>query len=169
MTPVDLKTRDQAAVEGALPALMMFLMMEQCKKLGIEVRADVLHNLNQAAVVPLSRLDALSVSRVAKRVDETATTLLRDLHADDPREALYVCAMFALLLVEEGRIFDKGNQAVLVALLLMEDVKDEEADVNGFRPVWLVNEKKWKSAAGKLLNRAMIMGLYMEGVMQLTA
>jgi hypothetical protein len=120
-------------------------------------------------VVPLAKLDALSISRVAKRVDEVATTLLRDLSADDPREALYVCAMFALLLVEEDRVFDKGNQAVLVALLLMEDVKDEEPDVDGFRPVWMVNEKKWKAAAGKLLNRAMIMGLYSQGIMKLTA
>ena len=163
-----LKARDQTAVERALPGLMMFVMMEQCTKVGVEMRADVTHKLNMASAAPLAKLDTLSISRVAKRVDDTAATLLRDLTADDPREALYVCAMFALLLVEEGRLDDKTNMAVLVALLLIDDVKDEEPDENGFRPVWTVNEKRWKDAAGKLMVRANIMGLY-QRPMQLIA
>ena len=160
MKPDDLKARDQRVIERALPALMLFLMMEQCKKIGLEMRADVMRHLNMASAAPLAELDTLSVSRVAKRVDEMATTLLRDLNPGDPRHGLYCCAMFALLLVDEGRIADKGNQAVLVSLLLIEDVKDEEPDINGFRPVWIVNEKKWKDEAKKMLNRALIMGLY---------
>jgi hypothetical protein len=164
-----LRQRDRLAVERALPGLMMFLMMEQCKKIGMEMRADVMGKLNIASAAPFSRLDDFSISRVAKRTDDMATTLLRDTPADDPREGLYITAMFALVLVEEGRMDDKANMAVLVALLLMEDVKDEEPDANGFRPVWTANESKWKAAAKQLLTRAMIMGLYQASYMQLIA
>jgi hypothetical protein len=162
MTPYDLKTRDQRVIERALPALMLFLMMEDCKRIGMEARADVLHHLNAASAAPFAELDMLSISRVAKRTDDMAKTLLRDLNADDPRHALYVAAMFTLLLVEEGRIADKGNQAVLVSLLLIEDVKDEDRDNQGALPVWKYNERKWRAEAGKLINRATIMGLYLK-------
>lgn len=162
MNHVDLKARDQQVIERALPAYMLYQTMEATKKVGIEVRADVLHHLNNASAVPFAQLDMLSVSRVAKRTDDIAKELLRELNADDPRHALYVCAIFCLLLVEEDRIEskEKGNQAVLVSLLLMEDVKDEEPDTNGYRPVWKANEKKWRAEAGKLIMRANIMGLY---------
>ena len=156
----DLRNRDRAVIERSVPAMMLFLMMEQCKTLGLEMRADVMHHLNQASVAPLAELDMLSISRVAKQVDDVATTLLRDFGVDDPREALYVTAMFVLLLVEENRLRDKGNQAVLVSLLLMDDVRDEEPDENGFRPVWMINERKWREAASKLMTRASIMGFY---------
>ena len=160
MTPHDLRTRDREVAERAVPAMMLFLMMENCKKIGMEMRADVLHHLNRASIAPLSQLDTVSISRVAKQVDDVATTLLREFSVDDPREGLYVAAMFVLMLVEEGKMRDKGNQAVLVSLMLVDDVRDEEPDDNGFRPVWTLNEKKWKDAAGKLMNRALIMGFY---------
>ena len=169
MNHVDLKARDQEAVERALPGLMMFLMMEQCQKIGLEMRADVMHRLNVASAAPFAKLDTLSVSRVAKRTDDAATTLLRDMTADDPREALYIAAMFALVLVEEGQLADKDNMAVLVALLLMDDVKNEEPDADGLRPVWTAREAKWKDAAKRLMTRAMIMGLYARGDLKLIA
>ena len=160
MSPKDLRNRDREVVERATPAMMLFLMMEACKTIGMEMRADVMHHLNQASIAPLSGLDTVSISRVAKQVDDVATTLLRDFSVDDPREGLYVAAMFTLMLVEEGKMRDQGNQAVLVSMMLLDDVRDEEPDDNGFRPVWTLNEKKWKDAAGKLMNRALIMGFY---------
>ena len=51
-------------------------------------------------------LDPFSVSRLARRVDDVARALLEDLSPDDPRHGLYCCAMFVLLLVDEGRLFD---------------------------------------------------------------
>ena len=69
---------------------------------------------------PMAQLDQFSVSRLARRVDDVARALLEDLSPDDPRHGLYCCAMFVLLLVDEGRLFDVQNQAVLVASRHME-------------------------------------------------
>jgi hypothetical protein len=157
---IDMKSRDVRVVEKALPAHMMFLMMEECQKIKLELRADVMVHLNRAAIAPLVRLDELSVARVARRIDETARILLRDLAPDDPRHGLYSCAMFVLVLVEEGRLADVGNQAVLTAMLLMEDIKDDRKDDRDQGVVWRLEEQRWKNEAKKLIGRSVLMGLY---------
>ena len=160
---VVLRDRDLTTVEQALPAHMMFLMMEQVQRLGLELRADVLLHLNRAAIAPLARLDELSVARVARRIDDSAKTLLHDLSPDDPRHGLYCCAMFCLTLVDEGRILDVRNQAVLVAMLLLDDIRDDSKDVLGAGVVWRLQEGQWKKEARKLLGRAILMGFYVAG------
>ena len=139
---------------------MLVLMMQECSKIGLEFRADVMHHLNNAAAAPLVRLDMFSVARLARRTDETATDLLKHLNADDPRDALYACAMLNMILVEEGRILDKGNQAVLVSMLLLDDVKDDKPDENGETAPWHVREKTWKLMAKRMLKKAEQMGLF---------
>lgn len=155
-----LAEREKEMVERALPAHMMVLMLDECRKIGIEGRADLLHHLNVASVAPLSRLDTLSVARVAKRIDDTATTLLHDLSPDDPREGLYVCATFVSVLVDEGRIQDQTNQCVLATALLLEDAKDETPDEDGNGAVWKANLKGWEAKARQMLFRAVMLGLY---------
>ena len=157
---IDMKSRDVRVVEKALPAHLMFLMMEECQKIKLELRPDAMAHLNRAAVAPLVRLDELSMARVARRIDETARTLLRDLAPDDPRHGLYSCAMLVLVLAEEGRLSDVGNQAVLTAMLLMEDIKDDRKDDRDEGVVWPLVEARWKKDAGKLLSRCVLMGLY---------
>ena len=156
----DLKTRDLTIVQRAVPAHMLCLMVEQCTKNGFELRPDVLYKLNLAAAAPMAGCDMLSVARLARRVDEVATTLLHDLSPDDARHGLYCCAMFVLTLVEEGRMADKTNQAVLISLLLLDDVADERKDSNDAGAVWRLEETKWKEEAKKLLQRALLIGLY---------
>ena len=155
-----LRERDTQVIERCVPAHMLVLMLDEAKKAGFEIRADVMHHLNMASAAPMAQLDPFSVSRLARRVDDVARALLEDLSPDDPRHGLYCCAMFVLLLVDEGRLFDVQNQAVLVAMLLMDDVKDDKKDVNGQLAVWRVEEIKWKTAAKKMLHRAMLAGFY---------
>jgi hypothetical protein len=143
-----------------VPPLMLFLMLEQAKLAGMEVRADVLHRLNVASVAPLSRLDTLGVARIAKRADETARSLLHELSPDRPEFGVYCCAQFILTLIDEGRWTDPKNMAVLTALLLMDDVKDDLPDVHGMMPVSKVDLPKWEAAAKSILFRATVMGLY---------
>ena len=112
-------------METSLPAYMLAFMIEEAQKKGFEVRADVIAHLGRAAALPLAKVDEFSVSRLARQVTDTATTLLTDLNPDDPRHGLYCCAMFVLMLVDEGRFRDATNQAVLVSMLLMDDVKDD--------------------------------------------
>lgn len=157
---IDLRARDLSGVELALPAHMMFLMMEECRKAGYELREDVQHRLNVASASPLSRLDTFSVARLAKEIDDAARALLHDLSPDDPRDGLYCCVQFALKLVDEGRLNDPKNMAVLVALLLMDDIKDERKDGAGNEAVWHIEEKRWKDAAGRMMMRAVLQGYY---------
>jgi hypothetical protein len=159
---MNMKQRDQQTVETALPAYMMALMVEEAQNKGFDLRADVIAHLGRAAAMPLAKVDELSVSRLARQVTDTATTLLTDLNPIDPRHGLYCCAMFVLTLVDEGRFPKVTNQAVLVATLLMDDVKDDRPDVNGALPVWRVEEIKWKAEAKKMLLRANLMGLYLK-------
>lgn len=160
---LDLKARDQQALEQIVPAHMLFLMMEQCQNAGYEVRSDVMQHLNLAVAAPLAKFDDVSVSRVAKKSDDISRALLHDLSPDDPREGLYVCAMFILRLVDEGKWTDVKNQAVLVSMLLMDDVRDETR--HGKKddgPVYRLSEQRWRVAAGKLLFRAMLQNLYVK-------
>lgn len=153
--------RDLEVVGLCLPAHMMFLMMEQCSKSGLEMRPDVLQKLNMGAAAPLAQFDEFSVARLARKIDENAKVLLRDLSPDSLREGLYICAMFVMALVSESYLKrDRGNMAVLVALMLLDDVKDEKPDANGVKADWGLEEQRWKTGARKILSRAVLLGLY---------
>ncbi|MEJ6846722.1 hypothetical protein V3589_10955 [Sinorhizobium fredii] len=154
-------SEERMIVERCLPAHLMFLMAEECRKAGFELRSDVMQHLNVAAVSPLARLDMLSVVRLARRTDEVARSLLNELSPDDPRHGLYVCAMFCLKLVDEELLSDRTNQAVLVSLLLLDDIRDDSPDVDGQGVVWRLTEQQWQREAGKLLTRAMLQNLYL--------
>lgn len=160
LTPEGIRQRDIDVIEQALPAHMLFLMMEECQRKGIEMRSDAMHKLNLAAVTPLAKLDTLAVSRVARRVDDAARSILRDLSPDDPLHGLYCCAMFCLVLVDEGYWRDANNQAVLVSLLLMSDAEDDSKDVDGQEPVTKLRTQVWKQEAKKMLTRAVFLGFY---------
>jgi hypothetical protein len=149
---------EQQIIEHAVPAHLMVLVMELCIKAGIEGRSDFMLELNRAAVGPLAGLDVFSVKRLATRIDEAATNLLRDLSPDDPVKALHVCAIFALVLADEGLLQDPRSQAVLVSLLLIEDAKAEHPA----EPALVrLEEEQWRKEAKKMLHRARLLGLYL--------
>lgn len=155
-----LAEREKQMIERALPAHMMVLMLDECQKIGIEGRGDLLHHLNVASVAPLSQLDMLSVARVAKQIDSVATSLLHDLSPDDPREGLYVCATFVSVLVDEGRITDKTNQCVLATALLLDEAKGETAPDDNDGAIWKTNLKAWEAKARQMLFRAVMLGYF---------
>ena len=95
--------RDTEVVELALPAYLLALMGEEAQKKGFELRADAIAHLGRAAALPLTRIDELSVARVAKKITDAATTLLTDLNPVDPQHGLYCAAMFVLTPVDEVR------------------------------------------------------------------
>lgn len=152
---------DETYMELCLPAHLMTLMVEQTSKKGFALRMDVAHNMNVASVAPMSELDVFSIRRIAKRVDDVANTLLHGLAPEDPRDGLYACCVFCMVLVEEGLLTDKTNQAVLVAMLLLDDLKDERPDTEGQLAVWKMREKKWDQEARGMLLRANLQGLYL--------
>jgi len=151
----ELKTladKEAEAIAYATPAHMLFLMFEQCIAKGWTLRADVLHKLNMSAGAPLAGFDALSISRLAKVIDTHATALLHDLNPDDPVDGLHSVAMFVLILIDEGLLKDARAIVVIVALMLMEDVKDNEE--------WPFKEKFLRQQGKKILFKANRRGLY---------
>ena len=159
---VDPAKRDKAIVERVLPAFMLVIVAEEARKQGYVLRADVVHKLNMASAAPLVGLDDFSIRRLARRADDVATSLLRDLNPDDSREAIYCVATFVLLLVDHGVLTDKQNNAVLVSLLLRDDARDAGKDVHGEEAVWRLDEAKWTKKAKDLLHRANLQGLYLK-------
>lgn len=153
-----------ATLEKAVPAHMLVLMLEECARRGYECRSDILKHLNNAAAAALTGLDNLSISRLAKRVDDIAVNLLNRLSPEQPVDGLYCVAMFCLKLVDEGLLDDKKNQAVLVSLMLIDDAKDDNKDVNGQGQLSRVDEVFWKQKAGDMLLSAHLQGLYLRTV-----
>jgi hypothetical protein len=145
----------KAAVETALPALMLSLMAGKCVEAGFEFRPDILGRLNVAAVAPLSSLSDYSVSVAAKKLDEHSELLLRDLGVSDPEHGLYSCCMFVLKLVEEKFFADSSNMAVMVSLLLLNELRDSGSE-GSFR----LNKKHLDRDAGHVLRKAQLLGYF---------
>lgn len=153
-------------VERTVPPHLLGLMLEQVIKAGYDVRTDVLVHLNRASVAPLASrpLDGYTIARLAQKTETIATGMLKKLSPDNPLDGLYTVCMFSLVLVDEGLLDDKQNQAVLISLLLIEDCKDDRKDINGLDPVWHADEARWKAKARDMLLNAQLQGLYLPGV-----
>jgi len=149
----DLRRRDTARVELAVPAHLLVLMAHELAKQGWLLRDDVQRYLHNASVLPLAGLDELSVSRIARRIDEVSRSLLHSLSPDAPRQGLLAVASFVLVLVDEGLFDDPQNQAVLASLLLLDEAR-EEAD-------WRLAETAARQAAHRFLTQARLLGLYL--------
>jgi hypothetical protein len=142
-------------VELCLPAHLLALMAEQIARHGWELRADINAYLNRAAAVPLAGLGAVTIQRLARRVDQLARSLLHDLAPDNPQLGLLTCAMFTLTLVDDGLFPDPRNQAVLVSLLLVDEARDDDGR-------WRVLEAEAKTKAHGLLVRTRLQGYYLQ-------
>jgi hypothetical protein len=143
---------DVPLIEKGLPAHLLYLACEDLQKKGWEMRSDVLHHLNLAARAALAKQDPMTVQRCAKAIDEAAQEMLHGASPDDPRDAVLACCSWLLHLVEEGLFPDTGNSAVLAALHVMEDAREDPAW--GMNAVWLSNTAK------SMLRTANMRGLY---------
>lgn len=124
---LDLDLLEKSVVETAIPAHMMFLAARAVITEGYILRADVAKSLNGAAAAPFQALMAYPdrTSRAAARVDAVAQTMLNRLNPDKTMHALYVSAMLAVVLVDEGLYADVENVAVLTGMVLLDDLKIE--------------------------------------------
>lgn len=162
MTAAPEKTREsnrdlliQSVVEMALPAHMMWLMAQSVAAEGYELRRDMPSRLSVAAVTPLRHLPVADRSLCAKRIDDVAKKILFDLAPQSQTHGMYCCAMFTLKLVDEGFIADPQSMPVLVAMLLIDDLK-EEGNVGEYE----FKEFLLRAEAGKLLSKAQKEGVY---------
>ncbi len=141
------------AVAYAVPAHMMVLAFNECLRKGWTMRMDVHQKLDMSAGVPLVGFDPLSIMRLATKIDAIATELLRELNPDNEVDALHTVAMFTLQLIDEGLLKDATAIVVVVALLLMEDIKQGNED-------WPFKEKYLRAQGKLLLHKATRAGLY---------
>jgi len=152
-----MSVEEKALIEQCLPGHMMHLMSRGVVAAGYQLRPDILQKLNVSSAAPLAALssDLEAVKRCAKEIEAIGTKLLWDLSPDDPVHGLYACAVFCLLLVEERRLADAQNMAVLVAMVLMDDLKSE-----GFTESYHYKEKILEAEAHKLITKAVKAGYY---------
>ncbi len=125
--PINWDLLEKSVVETALPAHMMFLATQALITEGYTMRADVQHALNGAAAVAFTPLKdkPKRIQSAAKRVDSLAQSALNRLNPDKTVHALYVSAMLAVMLVDEGLFADTQSVAVTTALVLLEDLRME--------------------------------------------
>jgi hypothetical protein len=154
---VDPVLMEQSLVETCLPAHMLYLMSLSVRAQNYEFRADMQERLNAGGAAPLAAVahDLNAVKRIAKRVDDTALRLLNVLSPDDPVHGMYCVANWVVRMVDEKLFVDVQNQGVLVALLMMDDLR-LEGGVNGYS----FREHTLKYDAEKLLMAARREGLY---------
>jgi hypothetical protein len=146
-------TSDTDLIECLLPAHLFCLLIERLEARGEwELRPDLEDSLTKEMARLLTPLDTFSVKRVALRVDDTVTALLRAMGADDPRHGLHVAALFTLKLIDEGLHPDPSTQAALVALLVVEEAGE---DAN-----WRANDTAARAGADRMLRLARLQGLY---------
>lgn len=143
---------ERSRLELALPAHLLALMAHELRRQGWELRSDIGAYLNNAAALPLTGLDDLGVSRLAKKIDDMAKAMLHELAPDDARHAILTVAHFVLRLVDEAMFDDPRNPAVLTALLLIEEARGDA--------LWASDDVASRRVAGKLLGRANMLGLY---------
>lgn len=117
---------EQATMEVAIPAHMMYVSAQSVTASGYILRADVVTQLNRAAAAPFAQLakHPLRIKRAATRVDQVVLSALNHLSPFDNLHAFYTSCMFALVLVDEGLLADPQNVAVLNAMLVMDDIKE---------------------------------------------
>lgn len=164
MTPLGLIGHtdvDKELVEASLPAYLMLMAVHNCHRNQIDLRADVAHHLDRASAAPFSGLHGIDARRVAQKVEDTTKTLLNCLDSSEPRESLYACALFTLRLVDEGFLSDQTNMAVMVALLLMNDLDDAENGTPDDAYARLLGTREsWSRKAGALHTRAALLGYF---------
>lgn len=150
-----MQNTERVITESVFPCHLLWVATAETRKLGYSLRMDVQDKLNTGAAVPLARLKPLAISRVASKVDSLVTLSLEVVGADDPRHGLYTAAMLVLVLIEEGLFKDPSNVSVTVALLLLEELK-EDGHTDGYG----YDEARLKTDAKRMLQRLRLQGMY---------
>ena len=153
---VDQRLTDRASVEAVLPAYMLELALRALARWdqGYSYRGDVIILLTRAqeAAFVRAKMDSLSVSRVALRVERDGRDIMKGANTDDYRLLLLGVCRLILRLVDQRRISDVEDQAVLVSLMLVEEA-DRDDEVWG-------RTTGVGGVADKMLNRMFLMGYY---------
>ncbi len=155
---VDQRLTDRTSVEAILPAYMLALALRALARWeqGYSYRGDVIILLERAQEAAFIRaaMDPLSVSRVAKMVEGDGMEIMKGANTDDYRLLVLGVCRVILRLVDQRRFVDVEDQAVLVALMLVEEAERDDE-------VW-GKTTGVDGVADGMLNRMFIRGYYHE-------
>lgn len=144
--------RDRRVLIRTVPPHLILVALEDLNKSGETFRKDVVDALTVAVMAPLSGLDELSISRLVKKTDETASALLRELGCNTAREVILTAAGWVARLVDEGMMPDPGNQSVLVSLHLLDEAQEDPEN-------WGYSPFRLKMLTDNMMTRAKLHGL----------
>ncbi len=152
----DQRLVDRASVEAVLPAYMLELALRALARWdqGYSYRGDVIILLTRAqeAAFVRAKMDSLSVSRVALRVERDGRDIMKGANTDDYRLLLLGVCRLILRLVDQRRLPDPEDQAILISLMLVEEAERDDE-------VW-GRTAGVDHAADGMLNRAFFQGYY---------
>lgn len=154
---LDLALLELSAVETAIPAYTLYLLTKSVHSAGYVFRGDIAARLNQGSAAPIVALNkhGIDISRVAKRLDDTALRVLRGVSYSTEVHLMYAVALFILKLIDLQLFADRGNMGVVVALLLMDDLK-----IEGGVDRYTYNEALLETTSNRLLHLFQQEGLY---------
>lgn len=142
----------QQSVEDLVLPHMMSLAVDKLYSEGFELRLDARGYLNNAIKVILRRHTGQELV-VARKADDLARRIMREVDFDDAKLALLAISFFACKLVEEELYLDKDNQAVLTALMVIGDSRDDNPEFDKMT-------ETAQDKAGKMLKVCLGLGMY---------
>ena len=148
---------EKVIVRESLPAHMLFLMLETLKARGASIRPDFMPNLENAVLANFSKLDELTIARLAKRLDRDARDILREGGIGDAtEEGVIAVALMTLKLIEASVLRDKGAIAVLISLQIVDEASKDDVG----REMWRWRDGMGEAMAGRMRNRGSALGYW---------
>ncbi len=153
-SPVQSPMLEAATMERTLPIFLLWSTMDVAnRKYDAEFREDVFEAVKRAAAVPFTKMDQLGANYILSRLESLSPKLIYNMGDAKISGILLAVCHFILKLVDEGLYHDPTDQAVLTALALADDARDNP-DWDG------ANEVVAQAQAGIVLDRCRLMGLY---------
>lgn len=152
--------RNYEVIERCVLATMLGSVVESLQRQGMTLRADVLKYLNTAAAAPLGALRPAEVGVHARHAVDMSDALLKSINEDDLRTVLLIVCLFIEKLVDEGLFVDVQNQAVLIAMLIVTEAKEDEG------AGWPALQDRLMMRASNLVCRAQLLGYFTQLTMK---
>jgi hypothetical protein len=146
-------TRKEIIDRAILPMLMLLGIIECVRKHGIVFRADMLEYLQLSVQHCFAGFPKPVVTAYVKESKSAAKKILDAMNPDDERQAVKAAAMLITLMAEQGLLVDTSSQAVLAALMVVDEAQSGENPAWG---PWIDSDLKLMVSRG--LRAAELMG-----------
>lgn len=140
-------------VEDILPAHMMSLALDRLYAEGFEVRLDTRGYLNNSMLKSLKKCPGQELV-IAHKADDAARAIMNHVGFDDAVTAVVAISLLLVKLVDENLYLDPSNQAILSALQIVADTREDE------NPDTANTLRVAEAKAGRMLDECLRAGWY---------